>query len=883
MLSMLANAAGLHVFVGIEHRERGFEGVGVFDGLLPRLGFPPMTTLDEAQWISLIHPDDHDRYHALLGWSAVEAGVARAAYRVRGADGRIADIEEIIAPVDRLDPDRISVIGVAADVTAMYGLHRRAQDLAERLKVLFWDVIIRPDGSFDDAALTAPLDVLRTASDHVFLGGYAPDGQTTGEAWRSRIHPDDVAVWEQAFLPGNIRDAGNIDVEYRMIGYDGIERIVSEVAAIRERLPDGSVRLDGVVRDVTVERRAVDRTRELADRLRRVTTSLQAYMYEGDFANGTYSEPVPDPEGLAAFLGEPVRVGANPMAVWEERILPEDLARYREWSAAFVPSSMLEYRMRRPDGAVRVVADYAFDELRPDGVKRSTGVVLDITDVAAARERAREHEQRLVTVLESVDQVVATVAFLGDGRRVERFCSPGVERLLGPGLAGVDVLARLVTIADQRDGLRLDLAVNDTVADLAGRDLRVRLTDGRVLAVTLHPRPLPVEGGVILDCLLADATRGARETAALAAARDDAVERLHRDDLTGIGSRSLGLARLTAALADGAPVGVCLLDIDHFKRVNDTFRHRGGDAVLRAVAGRLQAAAGAATIARFGGEEFLLVLPDVDAATARAEAERIRRAVTTDPVRVDDDDVRISLSGGLAWLAHDATPEEAVDAADRALLVAKRRGRDRLVHIDDVGADELFADDPDTLRLAQAMSEAVAPMVGESERHCELVSRLAGEVAAELGLGTVARLRCRIAGMLHDVGKIAVSPEILGKPGPLDSDERLQMQRHAEIGARMVRGVGGLADAATAIHHHHERHDGRGYPDGLEGDAIPVEARIIGIVDAWSAMVERRVYREPLDRGAAIREVERASGSQFDPVVAEAFLRVVGRDGQAVG
>ena len=169
-------------------------------------------------------------------------------------------------------------------------------------------------------------------------------------------------------------------------------------------------------------------------------------------------------------------------------------------------------------------------------------------------------------------------------------------------------------------------------------------------------------------------------------------------------------------------------------------------------------------------------------------------------------------------------------------------------------------------------------MVCESERHCELVSRLAGDVAAELGLGTVARLRCRIAGMLHDVGKIAVSPEILAKPGPLDPDERLQMQRHAEIGARMVRGVGGLADAAAAIHHHHERHDGTGYPDRLAGEAIPIEARIIAVVDAWSAMLERRVYREPRCRADALLEIGRASGAQFDPVVAAALLRVLGRD-----
>ena len=136
-------------------------------------------------------------------------------------------------------------------------------------------------------------------------------------------------------------------------------------------------------------------------------------------------------------------------------------------------------------------------------------------------------------------------------------------------------------------------------------------------------------------------------------------------------------------------------------------------------------------------------------------------------------------------------------------------------------------------------------------------------------------LRCRLGGWLHDLGKVAIPDRILSKAGPLLDDEWAVMRTHAALGGEIVGRIPGLADAAPAVRHHHERYDGGGYPDGLVGDEIPIEARIVGAVDTWSAMTEERVYRSGLARDEALVELERSSGTQLDPDVVAALKAVL--------
>jgi HD-GYP domain-containing protein (c-di-GMP phosphodiesterase class II) len=155
------------------------------------------------------------------------------------------------------------------------------------------------------------------------------------------------------------------------------------------------------------------------------------------------------------------------------------------------------------------------------------------------------------------------------------------------------------------------------------------------------------------------------------------------------------------------------------------------------------------------------------------------------------------------------------------------------------------------------------------------VAELAASIAAAVGLPEAVVMRCRLAGWLHDLGKIAIPDAILTKAGPLDESEWAVMRTHAEIGESILRRIAGLSDAAAAVRHHHERFDGSGYPDGLAGEEIPVEARIVACADTYSAITVDRVYRAARSASEAIEELQACAGVQLDPNVVDAAVSVL--------
>ncbi len=171
----------------------------------------------------------------------------------------------------------------------------------------------------------------------------------------------------------------------------------------------------------------------------------------------------------------------------------------------------------------------------------------------------------------------------------------------------------------------------------------------------------------------------------------------------------------------------------------------------------------------------------------------------------------------------------------------------------------------------------------ETEGHCYRLERLAVATGERLKLTATSLITLSYAAYLHDVGKVKIPNEILNKPGKLSEEEWVEMRRHPEYGAHMIEGKAFLGDAATIIRAHHERYDGKGYPKGLAADDIPIEARIISVVDAYDAMVSDRPYRRALSKREAIDELVSNSGTQFDPKVVDAFLKVIGEIGEAGG
>jgi len=183
--------------------------------------------------------------------------------------------------------------------------------------------------------------------------------------------------------------------------------------------------------------------------------------------------------------------------------------------------------------------------------------------------------------------------------------------------------------------------------------------------------------------------------------------------------------------------------------------------------------------------------------------------------------------------------------------------------------------DSDTPALAISIARASALREGVPFAHCREVADLSEAVALRLGLDERAVTLARTGGWVHDVGKVALPERVLNKPGPLDDEEWRIMRSHSEIGQAAIGDLTGLTSAALVVRHHHERWDGGGYPDGLIGSAIPVEARIVGAADAYSAMTSERAYRPRRSAEDARAELRRAAGSHLDPVVADALFKVL--------
>jgi diguanylate cyclase (GGDEF)-like protein/putative nucleotidyltransferase with HDIG domain len=349
------------------------------------------------------------------------------------------------------------------------------------------------------------------------------------------------------------------------------------------------------------------------------------------------------------------------------------------------------------------------------------------------------------------------------------------------------------------------------------------------------------------------------------------------DPLTGLGNHRYFHEQLERTLNEGESSGqhvaLCLFDIDDFKQINDLRGHPAGDEVLVAVASRLRRDGEAF---RLGGDEFALLLIGFEELAALRIAEGVlERAASIDT----GSGLELRLSAGIAvYPAVGVERSELVSVADSALYLAKDHGKNRVrvYRPDLLELVELrrLAEGPDRaarLRAAASLAHAVDERDAYTGSHSYMVGELAAKVARRMGLEGEQVELTRLAGSLHDLGKLAIPEEILRKPGPLNEAERLVLERHPQIGFRMLDSLG-VEPVASWVLHHHERWDGGGYPEHLDGEHIPLGSRILFVADAYDAMTSDRIYRSRLSHERAIAELERCAGTQFDPQVVATFV-----------
>ena len=357
----------------------------------------------------------------------------------------------------------------------------------------------------------------------------------------------------------------------------------------------------------------------------------------------------------------------------------------------------------------------------------------------------------------------------------------------------------------------------------------------------------------------------------------DVQQAARTDALTGLLNHGAMQVRVREEIArarrDATPLSFVIIDLDDFKRVNDVRGHQAGDELLRQVAGVLQADLRPYDqVARYGGDEFVLLLPGSDEAAARVVAERVRDAVANDLVG--------ACSVGVAQWHEPMDADALLEHADRALLLAKRTGKGRVAVANaDVERElAMLQAQRGSPAAVQALAAAIEERDNYTHEHSEEVVHLARGVAMILGLAAGQVERIAHAALLHDVGKLAMPNEILHKRGPLTLDEWKIMAEHPVAGERILLRIPDLAVIAPVVRHEHEHWDGSGYPDGLRGRLIPIGSRIILACDAYHAMITDRPYRAAMSPDAAAEELRQGVRAQFDPDVVEALLDLLGHD-----
>jgi len=645
-------------------------------------------------------------------------------------------------------------------------------------------------------------------------------------------------------------DGTRIAVRLAVVGF-GAERVVVIHDGTPERLLD-------------IERMP---TEQMHQAVYGIAEALDAYLFSGEITPdgyyvGTFTGP-----GAEKLLGTQETL-ERPDSEWNGRVHPDD---YPVWEAAYIRAAgqpgepfEVEYRLHGLDGVWRWIRERGVVRSVGDGRVVLDGVALDVTGERAAAEQFRR-----------VFNLSNDLIMVYDRHHVIRLINPAVRTLLG--YEPEEVIGwgwSMLVHPDDASSDYAQIAADFERREAAPATVRCVTKDGQTRWFSWTGAYDPEDDAMLYV---------GRDVTGDVEHRTEIERQSRTDSLTGLANRrhlvEVLHAELGRAAREGRAPGVVLIDLDRFKVINDTHGHPAGDAVLIEVGRRLRRSIRAYdTVGRWGGEEFCVVLPGLDSEPElHRAADALRAAITAAPIGAGAElllTVTSSAGGALAqpglW-----SVEALIDAADRALYSAKRRGRDQTRLFGELTVEDLVAEEPEAIRLAQALALSAGAREGIPESHCAQVADLSAAIAAAVGLPEVTVMRCRLAGWLHDLGKIAIPDAILTKAGPLDEAEWAVMRTHAEIGESILRRIAGLSDAAAAVRHHHERFDGSGYPDGLAADDIPMEARIVACADTYSAITVDRVYRSARPADEAIAELRACAGTQLDPRLVDAAIAVL--------
>jgi diguanylate cyclase (GGDEF)-like protein/putative nucleotidyltransferase with HDIG domain len=332
----------------------------------------------------------------------------------------------------------------------------------------------------------------------------------------------------------------------------------------------------------------------------------------------------------------------------------------------------------------------------------------------------------------------------------------------------------------------------------------------------------------------------------------------------------------------GDDFSILFIDLDFFKTYNDIYGHGMGDEILREVGRIIKSSIRDTDIGgRYGGDEFAVIVKQASADESKLVGERIRSKVEN---TMDDKGITLTCSIGVAcWRIDGVSRDSIIKAADKAVYAAKQAGRNRVVMASEIDTLEqpqqetsLIIDNNTAIdNIVFSLASTVDARDHYTYNHSKMVSKYATELATAIGYDREGIRRIRAAALLHDIGKLNLPDNILLKRGPLTNEEWEILKKHPELALNILKYVVGLRDCIDAIFHHHEKYNGKGYPHGLAGTDIPLDARILTVADSYDAMRSERVYKSRgMTEDEALAELRKCAGTQFDPDLVDAFVKL---------
>jgi diguanylate cyclase (GGDEF)-like protein/PAS domain S-box-containing protein/putative nucleotidyltransferase with HDIG domain len=788
--------------------------------------------------------------------------------------------------------------GTAGAETALVVTARSYEGVQERMAAAQRETIVVSAAVFAALMLALlvlarrivkPIQKLAKATERV-AGG---DLETRVDLGRRR---DEFGVLADTFnrMTGQLREQRDQILSHSR----DLERKVAERTEELARANEG-------LRCEAAERRRAEAERErLLERLQAIMDNIPAYIFLKD-AEGRYT-------AVNRAYHDMLPKGVDePVGLRDRDLFPPRLAEVFEAEDRAVLEDGRAVTKEKPirlrDGRVVHVA-MSLDPVRSsDGrVVGLVGAAVDISERKRAEEATRRENAKLGAMISGMDEGVVFAD--ADGVIVEvnaffcRFVKKPREAILGTRIED----CHSGTTPDRLRGL-----IEQFRANPGSGPFVIQRPLGQA-EVMLRMQPIYRDGrydGVLLNVV--DVTELVRARQAVEAANARLQELATTDDLTGLWNRRhfFGVFKqeFQRVRRHGRDLALAMFDLDHFKTVNDTYGHAFGDRVLVEVARAILGEVRETDVAvRYGGEEFIVLMPSTSSEEAVSAVERIRKRVAERYISDGKHSVQVTLSAGVsaAEASGTSTPEALLRLADEALYAAKHAGRDcvrtwRQICADqkeEVVSQSKQVDDLQR-RMARLSLRSKDAFVQESQglvqaleardpymkSHSVNVTRYAVAIAETLGLDPEETARIRRAAVLHDIGKIGVPDAILRKPGPLTAEERCIMEEHVLVGVRMLEQLNFLDREVALVRHHHERWDGRGYPDGVLGEAIPRGARVLAVADALDAVVSDRVYRGGGTVMEAIRTLQDEAGRQFDPAVVDALVRWVVEVGRGLG